>query len=141
MTHLVFVYGTLKCGFPNHPAYMHSSEFLGTCTTVEKYPLVLSGHRYVPCMLDRPGEGAVVVGELFRVNDESLRHLDALEEIGRSHGYLRRIIEVCMAGEPEPRRLKAFAYLMPPEKVSDVRSEMLSEYRIEDARKYSRKGE
>ena len=140
MTHLVFVYGTLKRGFPNYPAYMRGAEFLGACTTVEKFPLVLSGERWVPCMLDRPGDGSVVAGELFRVDDEGLRRLDALEEAGRPGGYLRRTIAVRMADEAKAGVQKVWAYLMPPENISDVRSQGHSAYSREDALKYVGKG-
>ena len=139
MGHLVFVYGTLKRGFPNYAAYMQAAEFVGAGTTVARYPLVLSGDRHVPCMLDRPGEGSVVAGELFRVDDTDLRRLDGLEEVGRPGGYLRRLIAVRMAGDVQPGRRQAFAYLMPPENVTDVRSPWLSAYSLEDARRYSKK--
>ena len=35
MRHLVFVYGTLKKGFPNHDNYMESARRLGKYQTVE----------------------------------------------------------------------------------------------------------
>ncbi len=140
MTHLVFVYGTLKRGFPNYAAYMQAAEFLGTGTTVEKYPLVLSGNRYVPCLLDRPGEGCVVAGELFRVDDGGLRRLDDLEAVGQPGGYVRRSIAVRMTGGGQPAEMEAFAYLMPSENVTEVRAQGLSVYRREDAVKYVRKG-
>ena len=140
MTRLVFVYGTLKRGFPNYPAYMHAAQFVGICRTAEKYPLVLNGDRHVPCMLDTPGKGSAVSGELYRVDGAGLQRLDDLEAVGRPGGYERRIIEVLMDGGTEPRRRRALAYLMKPENVFDVRSAWLSEYTLEDALKYRRKG-
>jgi gamma-glutamylaminecyclotransferase len=140
MTHLVFVYGTLKRGFPNYPAYMQSAQFVGTCRTAEKYPLVLSGDRHVPCLLDTPGKGSEVSGELYRVDEAGLQHLDDLEAVGRPGGYLRRAIEVFMDGKTGSRRQKALAYLMKPENVPDARSGWLSTYTLADALKYRRKG-
>jgi gamma-glutamylaminecyclotransferase len=72
MQHLVFVYGTLKKGFPNYARYMTSAGFLGIYQTMEKYPLVIFGSRHVPGMLDRPGDGYHIEGELYEVNDECL---------------------------------------------------------------------
>lgn len=138
MFHLVFVYGTLKQDFPNHAAYMQSAEFLGIGRTVEKFPLVLSGDRHVPCMLNTPGRGFAVSGELYRVDDHGLQRLDELEAVGRSGGYLRRVIEVRMDGETEVGHRRAFAYLMKPENVSDVSSELLPAYTLEAAMKYRR---
>ncbi len=140
MAHLVFVYGTLKRGFPNYAAYLQTAEFLGTCKTEEKYPLVLNGQRYVPCLLDRPGEGCVVAGELFRVDDRGLRRLDGLEAVGRPGGYVRRSISVRMTGGRQSAAMEAFVYLMPPENVTEVRARGLSVYRREHAVKYVRKG-
>lgn len=140
MIHLVFVYGTLKRGFPNYPAYMHAAQFVGICRTAEKYPLVLSGERHVPCMLDTPGKGSPVSGELYRVDGAGLQRLDDLEAVGRPGGYRRRALEVLMDGGAEPRRRRALAYLMKPENVSDVRSAWLTEYSLEDALKYRSKG-
>ncbi len=140
MDHLVFVYGTLKRGFPNYPGYMRAAEFVGTCTTVEKYPLVLGGERWVPCLIDRPGEGAAVAGELFRVDDEGLRRLDGLEAVGRPGGYVRRRIAVRRTDGGPPDTIEAFVYLMPPENVTQMRAQGLSAYSREDALKYVRKG-
>jgi len=137
MTHLLFVYGTLKKGFPNHENYMASAKRLGKYQTIEKYPLVLCGARYVPCMIDSPEKGHHVEGELYEVDDECLNRIDALERIQDSEGY-RRIVILVSPSEGINQDIKeALAYLMPPRQVTDRRSNNLRAYDLEAARKYA----
>lgn len=140
MSRLVFVYGTLKKGFPNYAAYMQSAEFAGTCQTVEKYPLMLNGDRQVPCLVNTPGKGFAVSGELYRVDDNCLQRLDELEGLGRPGGYLRCAIDLLVNQGTGPRRCQAQAYLMKPETVDDPRSSHLAQYTLKAAQKYRSKG-
>ena len=60
---LVFVYGTLKTGFPNH-FLLEDSKFgcaklIGSGLTTEKYPLVIATPFFIPMMLNKPGTGEV----------------------------------------------------------------------------------
>ena len=137
MTHRLFVYGTLKKGFPNHENYMESAKRLGKYQTIEKYPLVLCGARYVPCMIDSPGKGHHVEGELYEVDDECLNRIDALERIQDSEGY-RRIVILVSPSEGISQDIKeALVYLMPPGQVTDRRSNNLKDYDLGAARKYA----
>jgi len=137
MTHRIFVYGTLKQGFPNHENYMASAKPLGKYQTIEKYPLVLCGARYVPCMIDSPGKGLHVEGELYEVDDECLNRIDALERIQDSDGY-RRIVILVSPSEGISQDIKeALAYLLPPRQVTDRRSNNLKTYDLGAARKYA----
>ena len=77
MTHDVFVYGTLKRGFHNHPA-MEGAEFLGSGTTAVRLPLVADEY-FIPYLLNREGEGEHVRGEVYRVDDAVFAKLDRLE--------------------------------------------------------------
>ena len=65
--HLVFVYGTLKTGEPNHHVLQDPTrgkkELLGVGETVSKYPLVVASRYNIPYLLDAPGEGFNVKGE------------------------------------------------------------------------------
>ena len=137
MRHYVFVYGTLKKGFPNHDHYMKSARKLGKYQTSEKYPLVLCGERYVPCMICSPGDGHHVEGELYEVDDECLKRIDALERIQASGGYRRTVIGVNSSESMNPDIREALAYLMPPEQVTDRRSAYLKTYGMDDAKKYT----
>jgi len=136
MGHLVFVYGTLKKGFPNHDQYMGSAQLLGQYHTVEKYPLVLCGERYVPCMIHSPGQGYHVEGELFEVGDECLKRMDALERTQEPDGYRRHAIPVRSSEEINQDMKEALAYLVPPENVTDRLSQNLRAYSAQVAKKY-----
>ena len=61
----VFVYGTLKHGFPNHmlleDPQQGVTKFLTTGYTKEKYPLVVATDAHIPFLLPLPGKGQVGV--------------------------------------------------------------------------------
>ena len=61
MSQLVFVFGTLKQGFPNF-ATNKGARVAGDFMTVERYPLYLVGERYSPWLVDAAGKGERVVG-------------------------------------------------------------------------------
>ncbi len=136
MNHRIFVYGTLKKGFPNHDRYMQSAEKLGGYRTVESYPLVLIGERYVPCMIDAPGEGEQIEGELYEVDDDCLKRLDALERIKKRDGYRRCKIRLRSVAQQDAVTLEAYAYLIAPKFAKDQRSDYLKIYSLADAKKY-----
>lgn len=85
--HLVFVYGSLKQGFHNHPLLYHGAAiYQGEAITVSPY-LMLSGAVY-PFLLNPAAfirktsvEGAIgrVKGELYIVRERLLDRLDTLE--------------------------------------------------------------
>uniref|UniRef100_A0A8C6TRK7 Gamma-glutamylaminecyclotransferase n=1 Tax=Neogobius melanostomus TaxID=47308 RepID=A0A8C6TRK7_9GOBI len=81
----VFVYGTLKKGQPNYYRMFDSSngttQFLGTAKTVERFPLVIAGTYNIPYLLNIPGQGHQVHGEIYQVDDQMLRFLDAFEGV------------------------------------------------------------
>jgi gamma-glutamylaminecyclotransferase len=88
-TPLVFVYGTLKRGLHNHHVMARArGEFLGEAHTLTEYPLVADG---LPYLLDQPGTGQIVQGEVFRVwESDGWELLDRLE----SHpSFYRRRVE------------------------------------------------
>ena len=64
MPELVFVYGTLKEGFPNFHANK-GARIPSVFFTVERFPLYLVGERCTPWMIDDPGQGERIAGELF----------------------------------------------------------------------------
>ncbi|XP_072030146.1 putative gamma-glutamylcyclotransferase CG2811 isoform X2 [Amphiura filiformis] len=90
-SHLVFVYGTLKRGQPNHEKMTNpdngQATFIGEARTVEKWPLVIATKFNIPFMLDKPGLGHHVTGEVFKV-DENM--LDVLDELERHPVFYRR---------------------------------------------------
>ncbi len=98
---LVFVYGTLKRGGAWHNL-LEGSEFLGSGYTEARFPMVIQG---IPYLLDEMG-GNHVQGELFAVNMDTLRALDALEQHPR--WYCRSLKTVVVGGE----RRDAYVYFL-----------------------------
>ena len=135
----VFVYGTLKKGFPNHARYLSDADLLGTFRTRERYRLVLNGERFSPCLLAGAGQGRHVVGEVYSVDWPGLQRLDRLERIDRPDGYRRHTIVVDAVDNPRLDACEVFVYLKNPEGVTDQRSEALDIYTREAARAYRRR--
>ncbi|XP_015978635.2 gamma-glutamylaminecyclotransferase isoform X1 [Rousettus aegyptiacus] len=79
----VFVYGTLKQGQPNHKVLLDDTNgcatFQGRGHTVEPYPLVIAGEHNIPYLLNLPGHGHCVVGEIYAVDEQMLHFLDEFE--------------------------------------------------------------
>ncbi|XP_035985409.1 gamma-glutamylaminecyclotransferase C-like [Fundulus heteroclitus] len=94
--HRVFVYGSLKRAQPNYPLITDSSngkaELLATATTVQKYPLVIATQYNIPFLLNLPGQGHRVHGELYRVDEKMLKYLDWFENIPTM--YQRTVVEL-----------------------------------------------
>ncbi|KAH6809765.1 AIG2-like induced family protein [Perilla frutescens var. frutescens] len=96
---LIFTYGTLKQGFSNHGLLQDmmatgDATFVGACRTAQRLPLVCGPYR-VPFLLNLPGRGHRVSGELYAVSAAALARMDELEGIGRGH-YERLPIEIEM---------------------------------------------
>ena len=102
--YLVFTYGTLKRGEPNHYliqpelAPKGKSLLIGTGTTQNKFPLVIATKYNIPHLLDNPGVGNFVTGEVYSVDKSMLDELDILEGIPKH--YQRRqekiVIQDCL---------------------------------------------
>jgi gamma-glutamylaminecyclotransferase len=134
----IFVYGTLKSGFPNH-ALNHGRRLSGEYTTVDAYPLYLVGERYSPWLVDLPGEGTPVTGELYELDKEALLCMDELERVGMPGGYKRRIVEVIQRPHGQPQ--SAFVYLKAPAQLSEAKviSGPLAYYELTHAEAYRRR--
>jgi gamma-glutamylaminecyclotransferase len=105
----LFVYGSLKEGFPNFHVN-RGRRLAGEYRTRQSYPLYLIGGR-LPCLLSAPDEGLPVRGQLFEVTPDALARMDALERVGQPGGYLRELIEV--ESLSAAAAIVAFAYLQP----------------------------
>ena len=89
MSHLVFVYGSLKRGFGNHDV-LGDSEFIAKTRTVGRcYNMISLGA--FPGVIDK-GEYDIE-GELYSVDDYTMDALDMLE----GEGYLYRRRKVGLA--------------------------------------------
>lgn len=120
-TTLVFTYGTLKKGFPNHVLLRRlmdsgDARFVGGCRTLHPYPLVCGPFR-VPFLLHLPGSGHRVRGELYSVSPHALSLLDDLE--GTSLGHYQRLPLLIDPGDGAAPAT-AHAYFAHPSFASDL---------------------
>ena len=135
---LVFVFGTLKEGFPNFA--VNQGRRVGTVfRTVQPHPLYLMGARHVPWMIDAPGTGECVAGEVYEVDAAALAAMDELEGVGRPDGYHRTALQVQGDGAEV---VMAQVYMKHPHQLvqADVRIGPLAEYTMAHAALYRRRG-
>lgn len=78
----IFVYGTLLRGESNH-RFLARASFVAEARSAPSFELVDLG--YFPALI--AGGQTAVHGEVYRVDDETLRRLDRLE--GHPHFYTR----------------------------------------------------
>lgn len=121
--HRVFVYGTLKRGYPNSHL-LTNAELEGHFETEEKFPLVVGGEFYSPYLLNRQGEGYNVRGEVYRVDDDMLEKLDELERVGIN--YTRKPVAV---RDGQGTRTEVLAYLKCNYTRDLLEAEYLPEYK------------
>ena len=128
METLVFVYGTLKSGFPNHAHFLSDARHMGDFQTVKPYPLVLIGNRCSPCLIDRPGAGKAVEGEVYAVDPPTLAALDRLERTALADGYHRRMIMVIPVVGPKKAEISVHTYLKAPHLMDGDQTTHISVY-------------
>ncbi|VDM58288.1 unnamed protein product [Angiostrongylus costaricensis] len=79
----VFVYGTLKRGEPNADVITNTAgryRFIGEGRTKVPYPLIVASKYNIPFVLNEPGKGYQVEGEVYEIDDVKLNILDKLED-------------------------------------------------------------
>lgn len=109
---MLFVYGSLKEGFPNFPVNA-GRRIEGDYRTACAYPLYLwSGQ--LPCLLPQPGRGVPVRGQLFEVDAAALQAMDRLERVGEPGGYARHTIRVVRTDVAGTAAVEAFVYMQDP---------------------------
>ena len=131
----VFVFGTLKEGFPNFKTNK-GIRYRGDFQTKEKYPLYLVGERYSPWLVLKAGVGHPVKGQVFEVTDDVLAEMDALERITVVDGYRKVSLPVvCLESGDE---MTVLAYGKPPEMLqgAEVMQELAGEFCLEHAALY-----
>ena len=138
--HHVFVFGTLKEGFPNS-AVNTGVRIPGRFVTENRYPFYLVGERHSPWVLDSPGQGHHVEGQVFEVTDAGLEQMDALERVGAPDGYERVRVRVQEVHAPSADTVEAFIYLKDPAFLfpEEVRVGPLGNYTDEHAALYRRR--
>ena len=103
MKHHVFVYGSLKQGYGNH-RLLETSTFLGKYITRDTDFYMISLHSFPGVLKMESGEGFSISGELYEVDDATLKNLDILE--GNGHFYKRELVEILSRSE------KAWMYVL-----------------------------
>ena len=133
----VFVFGTLKQGFPNF-AVNRGIRVPGEFVTVQCLPLYLVGERHSPWLVNAPAQGHRVAGQVFDVDAATLDDMDRLERVHEPDGYRRLPLEVVARGAAADDRRTVFAYLKQPEHFdpAHVRLGPLAEYTLEHAHLY-----
>jgi gamma-glutamylaminecyclotransferase len=138
---LLFVYGSLKQGFPNEHVNT-GRRVAGEYRTHERYALYLLGPGEVPCLVAPPGDGHQVIGELYEVNDDDLNRMDRLERIGEPEGY-ERVEAAVERFDPSPAApLRVFVYVKQDRSIaaSTKRIGPLPEYKQEHAVRFHWRG-
>jgi gamma-glutamylaminecyclotransferase len=131
----IFIFGTLKFGFPNF-VINQGHKIEGQFKTRLAYPLLLVGNRHSPWLIDEPGSGYQVKGEIFQVEQTALKAMDMLERIDQADGYRRKKIEVENSETGEI--LFVDAYLKPQNQLNkdDVVGGPYPEYTLDHASQY-----
>jgi len=122
-TKYYFTYGSLKRGFPNYEDQAkHLQKFIGKATTVVSFPLVVPLepsctnpncpylHKQAS-LVDIPGVGKRVLGEVFEVGINDISAFDKLEGFkgvtSNQNHYSRKVITVEIEGKGT---VKAYVY-------------------------------
>ncbi len=133
----IFVYGTLKTGFPNFHINT-GSRVPGEFVTVQKFPLYLIGPTQVPWLVNRPGDGECVVGEVFAVDADTLARMDVLEQIDEPLWYAREPLLVQALDDPTTPPMQVQAYFGSAERLTleTIHAGPLAKYTAEHAAGY-----
>lgn len=120
---LVFVYGTLKAGFPNH-AVNTGRQVAGRYRTQQAFPLYvvkLHNEDRAPWLVNNPGEGFQVYGEVIEVDAPTLQAMDVLEEVGQPTGYRRVeiVLEALNPAHATTPSTSAYVYLKQMHQMAD----------------------
>jgi gamma-glutamylaminecyclotransferase len=105
----LFVFGTLKCGFANYRPGQ-GTPVLGKVGTVQRYPLRIVGRYKIPWLLNAPGQGLYVSGELFTVDQQMLGQLDRVEGVHHPGWFKRSRIWVRVRKPQGCRLVRAWVY-------------------------------
>lgn len=96
----------------------------GGYRTQQAFPLYvvkLHNEDRAPWLVNNPGEGFQVYGEVFEVDAPTLQAMDVLEEVGQPSGYLR--VEIALEAMNAPRgntpTTSAYAYLKQAHQMAD----------------------
>ncbi|XP_073986174.1 putative gamma-glutamylcyclotransferase CG2811 isoform X2 [Rhodnius prolixus] len=121
----LFVYGTLKKGEPNHHWLRPQNgfaKFVDNGTTVKKYPLIIATKYNIPFLIDAPGQGYKVFGEVYEIDEKMLHNIDSLED--HPHFYVRRLEDIYINESIN----QCWTYFLPKIKPEMLNKEMFEWY-------------
>ena len=127
--HRVFVYGTLKRGFPNHDAWLKDYPCIGRFRTCDAFPLVVGDTWFSPYLIAEPGVGVPVFGEVFELDDRGLEVLDGIEGTDVPCGYRRIGIAIGDAEGGAP--FDAWTYVKDRAAIEGIHSGPMAEYALD----------
>lgn len=135
--HYVFVYGTLKEGFANY-GINGGRRVPGQFRTAVRYPLFILGRKHLPWLVDQPGHGEHVLGQLFQVDDSALQKMDVLEQVDEEGWYSRKQIQVQATDDATMDLVTAFVYFGASDRVANehIHAGPLAEFTIEQNHAY-----
>jgi len=134
-TFKVFVFGTLKEGFPNF--YLNKGiKQNGAYKTLKNYLFYLMGERHTPCVFEQKNQGEAIMGELYTVNKQQLDVLDSLERTHEPDGYIRTLIDIQQCENDE--NIKAYIYLKSANQIqpSDIKLGPINHYTLKHTELY-----
>jgi len=117
---IVFVYGSLKQNGKLH-SYLKNSVFLGYASTCKKYPMIISKKGWYPYLIEKPGEGYFIKGEVYKVSAKTLKLLDRVEEAPNYYYRKKTCVKI------GNKKIKAWVYFVkkPPK---FTKKELLEEF-------------
>jgi len=127
--HRVFIYGTLKRGFPNDITHMNDVRLVGRFRSVVAYTLVIGGKWFSPYLIAEPGEGYKVFGEVIEVDDRGLEKLDRMEGTHVANGYRR--IRIAIEHGDDHAFFEAWTYVKARNAIEGIHSEPMEEYMLD----------
>ena len=132
---LLFVYGSLKEGFPNFHVNK-GRRVAGLYRTTQACALYLISGQ-LPCLMPAVPGGLQVQGQLFEVNAEELAAMDALERVGEPGGYARSLIALERVDVQPVQSLQAFVYTQQASQLQRPGPHLgpLAEYTLEHAQR------
>ena len=133
----VFVFGTLKQGFPNSGTNQ-GSRVPGEFLTKNRYPLYLVGERYSPWLVLSKDEGFQVRGQVFMVDEAGLSDMDRLERIHEADGYRR--VQIPVISESTNEEMLVFVYGKPPQQLEGMLIQLgpIAEYELKHSSLYQK---
>jgi gamma-glutamylcyclotransferase (GGCT)/AIG2-like uncharacterized protein YtfP len=122
MDPLLFVYGSLQRGGEYHRILLEAGgTFLAEGQLRNRYPLLLADY---PCLLDQPGAGFQVEGEVYRMPEaRGWKLIDHLE--GHPFEYRRRLECVDLGDEA----VQAWTYFYRHQNLLDANLQPVPRYR------------